>query len=79
MAREGSAGNRGVLLPLDVSRSASRRLDKRLGLRALSFKLTLASIEYTSKQALEVPQAGSLTCYFHRFLRTSRRGFRRTS
>ena len=26
MAREGSAGNRGVLLPLDVSRSASRRL-----------------------------------------------------
>ena len=26
MAREGSAGNRGVLLALDVSRSASRRL-----------------------------------------------------
>ena len=64
MAREGSAGNRGVLLPLDVSRSASRRLDKRLGLRALSFKLTLASIEYASKQALRVRQAGSLTSYF---------------
>jgi len=43
---------------------SSSRFDKRLGLRALSFKLTLASIEYASEQAVEVRQAGSLTSYF---------------
>ena len=66
MAREGSAGNRGVLLALDVSGSASRRLASIsvLGLRALSFKLTVARIEYASEQELEVRQAGSLTSYF---------------
>src|SRR6266480_4919473 len=66
MAREGSAGNRGVLprVGCEPVRQSSSRFDKRLELRALSFKLTLASIEYASKQALGVRQGGSLTSYF---------------
>jgi hypothetical protein len=58
MAREGSAGNRGVLLALDVSRSASWLNSSR------SQPWLTRPEDSASEQPLEVRQAGSLTSYF---------------